>query len=69
MLPEMIALFHGSDDKTIPCSDSIQLGAALCSAGVRVTTLLYSGWSHTHAILEGPFAHDFTLVEVLHLSI
>ena len=49
-----IALFHGSDDATIPVSISTELSSILQRHGATSSCKIYKGWSHTDAILEAP---------------
>lgn len=67
-----VALFHGSEDRSIPCSISQDLHQLLSSCeasandrndssgnngkSVRTSYQEYAGWSHTDAILEAPLA-------------
>jgi prenylcysteine alpha-carboxyl methylesterase len=53
-----VALFHGSRDKSIPCTLSRRLAQLLQNhAGVqRVLYREYEGWTHTDAIVEAPLA-------------
>ena len=56
------ALFHGSDDATVPLSICEDLAEALLSGGGRVEVNVYPGLSHTDPILEGPLRGDDTLM-------
>lgn len=56
------ALFHGSDDATVPLSICEDLAEALLSGGGRVEVNVYPGLSHTDPILEGPLRGDETLM-------
>ena len=58
-----VLLLHGSSDRSIPPSASVDLAKALLSAGGSATVQLYDGWSHTYAVLEGPLSGDHRLVE------
>lgn len=53
-----VALFHGCQDKSVPASVSIAFARTLRQAGVRTSVVMYSEWSHTDAILEGPLGGD-----------
>lgn len=48
------AIFHGSEDKSIPIGISDELVRVLDSQGADVQYFVYDGWSHTDAILEAP---------------
>jgi prenylcysteine alpha-carboxyl methylesterase len=56
------ALFHGSDDATVPLPICEDLAEALLSGGGRVEVNVYPGLSHTDPILEGPLRGDETLM-------
>lgn len=53
-----VALFHGSHDRSIPCTVSRRLAQLMQDhAGAdRVWYREYDGWTHTDAILEAPLA-------------
>lgn len=65
-----IALFHGSDDATIPVSISTELSSILQRHGATSSYKIYKGWSHTDAILEAPLNGTmrllFDMSEVIH---
>ena len=65
-----VALLHGSNDSTIPCTESLNMAAMLRHKGLdHVITRIYPGWSHTDAILEGPMGGDFRGVRDMHYII
>jgi len=58
-----IALFHGSDDATIPVSISTELSSMLQRHGAKSSYKVYKGWSHTDAILEAPLNGTMRLLD------
>lgn len=54
-----VALFHGSRDVTIPSSESSSTFNLLYSRGKKSFCRVYSGWTHTDAILEAPMTGDW----------
>jgi prenylcysteine alpha-carboxyl methylesterase len=58
ILPRM-SIFHGTADRTVPCSVSEQFGASLREAGLEaVEYVAYQDWSHTDPILEAIMTAD-----------
>ena len=56
-----VAVIHGSEDLTVPCSMCIQFDAKLKDLGIASEALVYEGWSHTDGILESPMKGDHRL--------
>lgn len=57
-----VALFHGSDDKTVPAAISDELQSQFQRAGIDSECHIYDGYSHTDAILEGPIGGNNILL-------
>ena len=51
-----VALFHGSCDKSVPLTSSLELVDVLKKIDITADCNVYEGWSHTDAILEGPMS-------------
>ena len=52
-LPRVL-LLHGTADKSMPCSQSLEFAQSLRSAGAMVDVSLYSGETHTTPLIENP---------------
>jgi len=52
-LPRVL-LLHGTADKSMPCSQSLEFAEALRQAGALVEVTLYSGETHTTPLIENP---------------
>eukprot|EP00754_Rhynchopus_humris_P037103 Rhum_TRINITY_DN19205_c0_g1::Rhum_TRINITY_DN19205_c0_g1_i1::g.169532::m.169532 len=50
-----VFLVHGSQDQSVPCSESQRLSEKLRSHGFLSAFKILEGWSHTAPIIEGPF--------------
>jgi prenylcysteine alpha-carboxyl methylesterase len=57
-----IALYHGSNDATVPCDISVEFAHVLKENGMDVTINVYENLSHTDLILEGPLTGDNKLL-------
>lgn len=74
-LPFEVVLFHGTLDATVPVTSSVDLIKVLHGMGggsspvCEHRAVLYEGWSHTDAILEGPMEGNQMLVQDIHQAI
>ncbi|CAH9102172.1 unnamed protein product [Cuscuta epithymum] len=53
LLPHII-LFHGTEDKSIPCQESKRFLNTLLRVGARAELILYEGKTHTDLFLQDP---------------